>query len=88
MKLCGISWSTNALGNRSYTLHVEYEFDSYYDNSEAGRGCRGVAVETIYAGDIDCSALSVGMQIEVLYGKAITTKNGAFQPVKRIDIVE
>ena len=45
-------------------------------------------VESIYVGSIDCSALRVGQEIEVLYEKAITTAKGTFQPIKRIEVIE
>lgn len=44
-------------------------------------------MSTIYASQYDCSALKVGMEIDVLYDKAITTGRGTFQPVKRIEIL-
>ena len=34
------------------------------------------------------SELKVGMDIELFYDKAVSTKNGIFQPIKRIGIVE
>ncbi|MEL7606059.1 MAG: hypothetical protein AAGU39_08395 [Sedimentibacter saalensis] len=87
MKLLGKNYSTNTNGQQSTTLHVAEEFNSYYTNVETGRGCVGMKVDSIYVGDYDCSALKVGMDIEVLYDKAITTTKGTFQPIKRIDVI-
>ena len=64
------------------------DYNSYYENAEAGRGCIGKKVEAIYVGNIDCSALQVGQEIEVFYDKAITTAKGTFQPIKKINIIE
>ncbi|WP_281418861.1 hypothetical protein [Vallitalea pronyensis] len=38
-------------------------------------------------GNYDCSALKVGMDIDILYDKAITTAKGTFQTIKRIDVI-
>ncbi|HBJ2623000.1 TPA: hypothetical protein LA827_002780 [Clostridium botulinum] len=88
MILVGMNFSTNASGVKTTTLHVNDDFNAYYINAEAGRGCIGKKTDSIYVGDFDCSALKVGMEIEVMYEKAITTKRGTFQPVKRIDILK
>ena len=84
MLILGINYSTNTEGKKVYTLHVSDDFDAYYNNPDAGRGCAGQKVESIFAGAYDCSLLKVGMQVEVLYDKAISTKKGLFQPVKKI----
>lgn len=84
MLLIGMHYTTNAEGKRVTTLHIQDDFGAYYKNAEAGRGCQGHKVETIYAGDYDCSQLNVGMQIEVLYDRAVQTKNGIYQPIKKI----
>lgn len=88
MRLVGLNYTTNVEGRKNTTLQVTDEYNSYYSNAEAGRGCMGVKVEAIYVGDIDCSALKIGQEIEVLYDKAITTARGTFQPIKRIDLIE
>ena len=88
MKVEGISRATNAQGKVTTTLHLTDDFNSYYSNSEAGRSCEGKKVETIYAGTIDCSAVKVGMEIEVIYDKAVATAKGIYQPIKRIDIID
>lgn len=89
MKLIGLNYSTNAEGRKVSTLHVADDFNSYYTNAEAGRGCTGQKVDSVYVGDFDCSNLKVGMDIDILYDKAIVTAKGkAFQPIKRIDILK
>lgn len=87
MKLVGLNYTTNSDGCRITTLQVTDQYNAYYSNAEAGRGCAGVKVESIYVGDIDCSGLKIGMDIEVIYDKAITTSKGTFQGIKRIDIL-
>lgn len=86
-KIVGINYTTNDTGKRSTTLHVEDDFPEYYSNSEAGRNCSGKRVTTIYVGDYDCTTLKVGNEVEIYYDKAISTKNGTFQPIKLIEIV-
>ena len=89
MHLVGMNYTTNANGGKNTTLQVTDEFNMYYSNAEAGRGCMGVKVDSIYVGDIDCSGLKIGMDIDILYDKAITTAKGTtFQPIKRIDILK
>lgn len=88
MKLIGLHFTTSENGQKNTTLQVVDDYNPYYENAEAGRGCIGKKVESIYVGNIDCSALKVGQEIEVLYDKAITTSKGTFQPIKRIDVLE
>lgn len=87
MQILGMNFSRNTEGQTTTTLQVADDFPSYYSNVEAGRRCVGQRVDTIYVGNYDCSSLKVGMTIEVLYDKAVQTKTGVFQPVKRIDIL-
>ncbi len=87
MTIVGINQNMNSEGECITTLHVVEEFPTYYSKPEAGRRCVGQKVDTIYAGNHDCSGLKVGMNIDVLYDKAITTKSGTFQTIKRIDII-
>ena len=87
MKILGMQYSTNSSGERVFTIHGSVPFDNYYKNPESGRGCTGEKAESVYVGTYDCSALKVGMEIEILYDKAIKTSKGTFQPVKRIDIL-
>ena len=39
-------------------------------------------------GKYDCSKLKVGDEIEVYFEKAVTTKTGTFQPVKKIEVTQ
>lgn len=88
MKVLGMNFSTNSNGQKTTTLHVAEEFNSYYSNVESGRGSIGMKVDTVYVGDYDCSSLKVGMDIEIFYEKAITTKKGTFQPIKKIEVIK
>lgn len=87
MEIVGICWSVSATtGKKVYTLCVKESFSDYYADSTKGRGCTGMAVESIYVGGFDCSDLDVGDHIEILYGRAISGKDGkTFQPIKRIE---
>ena len=88
MKIIGINYTINDDGVRKSTLHVVTEFDEYYQSdSEGKRGCVGHKAESIYVGEYDCSSLKVGMMIDVLYDRAISTRNGTYQPIKRIDVL-
>lgn len=88
MKILGMNYSTNANGQKATMIHVSEEFNSYYTNAEGGRGCVGMKADSVYVGNYDCSALKVGMDIDILYDKAITTAKGTFQPIKRIDVIK
>ena len=87
MTLLGMNSGKNAEGVVTTTLQVADAFAPYYNNPEAGRTCVGQKVESIYVGEYDCSSLKVGMSIEIIYEKAIQTRNGIFQPIKRVDVV-
>ena len=89
MKLIGKNSTVNTHGKTVSTLHVAYDFNDYYNNAEAGRSCKGMRVESIYVGTLDCSAIEVGAEIDILFDKAITTASGSvYQPVKRIEIID
>lgn len=88
MKIIGINYSTNSDGIITSTLQVIDEYNDYYNNPDAGRGCIGKKADSVYIGDYDCSELKVGMDIEIFYDKAISTKKGTFQPVKRIEVLK
>lgn len=83
----GIHFSLNAQGKQVSTLHIVEPFEAYYSAEDKSRGCYGKKVSTVYVGDYDCSGIKVGSEIEIYYGKAITTKNGTFQTIKQIDII-
>lgn len=85
MKLVGMSFSVKADG-KATTLYVEQDFEPYYKEADGTKGFVGIKVESIYAGYYDCSKLKVGDEIEVYYGKAMTTKSGKpFQTIKKIE---
>ncbi|MVX67021.1 hypothetical protein GKZ28_25550 [Clostridium chromiireducens] len=87
MTIIGMNFSTNSNGTKTTTLHVAEEFNAYYSNAEAGRGCVGKKVDSVYIGDYDCSVFKVGIEVEIYYDKAINTQKGTFQPIKHIEIV-
>lgn len=87
MTIIGMNYTTSSEGKKNYTLQVADEYDSYYSNAEAGRGCIGQKTDAIYVGAYDCSQIKVGMQIEVMYDKAVNTRNGIYQPIKKIVVV-
>lgn len=86
-RLLGIQSTKNAAGVTTTTLHLASNFEAYYNNADAGRKAVGECVESVYVGQYDCTGLKVGMEVEVLYDKAVSTKTGVYQPVKRIEIV-
>jgi len=88
MRIIGISSTEKENGRVFSTLYVEADFEAYFDNPEAGRTCSGRKTDSIYVGDYDCSGLEPGMFIDILYGKAINTARGPYQPIRRIDVVE
>ncbi|WP_053982730.1 hypothetical protein [Niameybacter massiliensis] len=87
MQLIGMAYSINGNGEKVTTIHVAEEFNAYYTNSQTGRGCVGMRVESIYVGNYDCSGFKVGMDVDILYDRAITSKGKTFQPIKRIDVL-
>lgn len=87
MYLQGINYSKNQQGKRVSTIHVIQDFDDYFVDETAGRGCLGKKVESIYVGDYDCTGLKIGSKIDVFYNKAVTTSRGTFQTVKSIIVL-
>lgn len=87
MQIVGMNYTINANGEKNFTIQGKTPYEPYYKNVEAGRNCIGERVESIYVGSYDCSNLKVGMEVEILYDKAIKTSKGMFQPIKRIDII-
>ena len=86
MTIVGIVTSERG-GKNSTTLHVVGDFDAYQLNPDSGYICQGQTAESIYVGGHDCSGLEVGQEIEIYYGKAITTAKGTFQPVALIRVL-
>ena len=76
MKIIGISSTTNEAGEKSFTLYITEPFPT------------GNKVEVVYVGKYDCSNFKIGDEIDISYGKAVTTKTGTFQPVKKIEIIQ
>lgn len=88
MTVVGIHFVVNQHGERTATLHVIEDFEAFYNNEEIGRSCKGQKCETIYVGTTDVSNIEVGSTIDVAYDKAIQTKNGLYQPVKSIEVLD
>jgi len=89
MQVIGKNMSINSQGYTVTTLHLADDFNDYYHDEKAGRTCEGLKVESVYAGTLDCSAIKVGMNVDILYDKAVTTATGrVYQPIKRIDVID
>ncbi|MBP1561762.1 MAG: hypothetical protein J6C96_11075 [Oscillospiraceae bacterium] len=93
MRVAGIQYtpiksSDNSKNEFNYTLHVMDKFPEYLTNSDSGRGCSGMMVSTVYAGNYDCKDIKPGMEIEIYFDKAVSTSKGVFQTVKKIEIVK
>lgn len=88
MTVVGIAYALNKNNERVATLHVTDSFDEYDKNTDLGRSCLGQRVDTIYVGTYDVSNIKIGVTVDISYDRAITTKNGVFQPIKRIDVVK
>lgn len=85
MKIIGIA-QTMRDGRTLTTIHGLEPFETFF-NSPPERISSGQKAVSVYVGGLDCSGLEVGMEIEILYDKAITTARGTFQPVKRIEVI-
>ena len=70
------------------TLHVSLEFNSYYNDQNGQRKAQGRMTKQIYIGEYDISNLKVGSEVEIYYGESISSKNGVYAPVKKIDIIK
>lgn len=88
MTVVGINSTTNESGVKNSTLQLLEEYDSFYNNPAAGRSSIGKKASSVYVGGYDVSNIKVGMEIEIYYDKAISTRNGMFQMVKRIEVIK
>lgn len=70
------------------TIYISQEPDSYYVNSSEGRTFQGRMTKAIYLGDYDVSGLKVGNQIDIFYGEPVSSKNGAYAPIKKIEVIK
>lgn len=70
------------------TIYISQEPDSYYVNSSQGRIFQGRMTKAIYLGDYDVSGLKVGNQIDIFYGEPVSSKNGAYAPIKKIEVIK
>ncbi len=87
MTVLGIQNSKTKSGTKVTTLHVSEDFESYYTDKDKGRECAGKRVESIYVGEYDCTDIKIGSEIEVFYGKAVSTPRGTFSPIRKIEVV-
>lgn len=87
-KVIGIQMNTTKDGRISTILHLMGAFPAYSNNTAAGRNAVGNAVEVVYVGTVDCAHVKVGSIVDVIYDKAITTRKGTFQSVKRVELVK
>lgn len=70
------------------TLHVSMEFDGYYNDPTGQRKAQGRMTKQIYIGEYDISNLKVGTEVEIYYGEPISSKNGVYAPIKKIEILK
>lgn len=70
------------------TIYISQEPDSYYVNSSQGRIFQGRMTKAIYLGDYDVSGLKVGNQIDIFYGEPVSSQNGAYAPIKKIEVIK
>lgn len=87
MMIIGISYYMNKNSERTYTLHVSEPFEAYFSSDDGSRGCVGQKTDSIFVGNYDCSTLKPGMEIDIFFDRAISTRSGSYQPVKRIDVI-
>lgn len=87
MTVMGKSSYKNKAGDTVSTLYVLCEFEKYAGDEEKHRTCDGQSVEKIYVGKLDVSAIEIGDEVEVVYGKAVQTKTGLYQPIKDVRVI-
>lgn len=82
-KVLGIKKTPSKEGDRVFVTfacchgYTDYELD----NAE----CSGVTVENVSANED--FGVKIGDVIEFIYGKAINTKNGVYQPIKGVNFI-
>lgn len=74
------------INNGKSTLYLSDEFQKYYQGE--GKKTLGRMVKSLYVGDFPVDKLKVGDEIEMYFGEPVTTKNGAYAPVKKIEVVK
>lgn len=79
----GIKKTPSKDGDKVYvTFACSHGYSDYeIENAE----CLGVTVENVSASED--FGIQVGDLVEFIYGKAIPTKNGVYQPIKGVNII-
>lgn len=89
MTVLGKSMTTKDGEETKTTLFVADSFPEYYAKNEKGRFCEGQICDSIYVGSYNCDKIHIGANVEILYDKAILTKNGSvFQPIREIRVLK
>jgi hypothetical protein len=70
------------------TIYISQEPDSYYVDASEGRVFHGRLTKSIYLGDYDASGLKVGNEVEIYYGEPVSSKNGVYAPIKKIEVIK
>lgn len=86
-KIIGMSAVRREDGRIYTTLYLSSPFESYFNSPENGRSCQGEMVDKVYVADYDCKNLKVGMEINIFYDKAVSSKKGVFQQIVLIQPV-
>lgn len=82
-KVLGIKRTPSKEGDRVFvTFACSHGYSDYeIENAE----CQGVTVENVSANED--FGVQVGDLVEFIYGKAIPTKNGVYQPIKGVNFI-
>ena len=70
------------------TLYVSQDPESFYNDPDKKRSFIGRLVKAIYVGTFDVSNIKVGSEITVFFGAPISTKNGTFAPILKIEVIK
>ena len=74
--------------NGKTTLSVSQEPEAYYTDASQGRTFVGRLVKTIYLGDYDITGIKVGSEVDIYYGEPMSTKNGTYAPIKKVEVLK
>lgn len=74
--------------NGKATIYVSQDPMPYFTDTAQGRSFQGKMTKDIYLGDRDISGLKIGSEIEVYYGEPVSTKNGSYAPIKKIEVLK
>lgn len=76
------------VNNGKTTLYVTAPFENYYSNVAEGRVAEGQTVKSVYVGEYNASNIKIGSEIDIFYGEPMNTKNGAYAPIRKIEILK